>query len=50
MVTIGDGQWVKQVKVIKRHRLQVVKLVSHTDEKYSICIVNIVIALYGDRW
>ena len=48
----GRRGWAKQVKGMKRHKLAVMKQVSHRDEKYSLgnIVNNIVIMLCGDRW
>ena len=51
LVIAGRGEWVKQMKEIKKYKLPVMKHISHRDEKYNIgnTINNILITLYGDR-
>ena len=48
----GVGEWEKWVKGSKKHKVPVIKYMSHRDEKYSIeyIVHGIVMALLGDRW
>ena len=44
-------EWVKQVRVIRRYKLPVIKEMSHRDEMNSSGnIVNNIVSLYADIW